>query len=83
MSKGRVWNKGKRNGGGGPPKSPNLSPPRDGRDGADTGLVKREAAEKSLDNTISTASLERIEQVKPANRASWVTRPARVKREKS
>ncbi|MEW9701349.1 hypothetical protein [Paenibacillus sp. SI8] len=71
MSKGRVWNKGKRNGGGGPP--------------AGTGYKAKLAAEQQAANsgvvseTIDPANP--INQVKRMNRENWVEGPVRMKRE--
>ncbi|NEW05107.1 hypothetical protein GK047_03615 [Paenibacillus sp. SYP-B3998] len=63
MSKGRVWNKGKRNGGGGPP--------------AGTGYKEKlEAAQKASGIEIIDPT-NPINQVKRMNRDNWVERPVR------
>lgn len=65
MSKGRVWNRGKHNGGGLSKKKP--------IDSEVTASSATEATQAS--NDISNS---RIDTVKPMNRTNWVTRPARV-----
>ena len=76
MSKGRVWNKGKRNGGGGPPGGSSKS----------KGLVQTKASTSSP-GPIATGSAENngvinpIDRVQRMNRENWVVRPARVVRE--
>jgi hypothetical protein len=68
MSKGRVWNKGKRNGGGGPPE------------GSVSHVVKK-ANPGTVDNNIVNID-SKIDRVERMNRENWVVRPARVVREK-
>lgn len=72
MSKGTVWNKGKRNGGGGPPP----------------GTGYKEVLKKSNSRTqpeVSNAAENnmptRIDRVERMNRENWVSKPARVKKE--
>ncbi|MFC5650292.1 hypothetical protein ACFPYJ_14370 [Paenibacillus solisilvae] len=71
MSKGRVWNKGKRDGGGGPAPG--------------TGF-KEKAKQTASDSAAEKAPLippvdlsDPKNQVKPMKRDNWVTRPVRVK----
>lgn len=69
MSKGRVWNKGKRNGGGGPPVS---SKSKDAK-----GAIPSPEKALPTDGNGGVKN-ERITTVKRMNRENWVTRPARV-----
>ncbi|NOV04520.1 hypothetical protein [Paenibacillus planticolens] len=68
MSKNRVWNKGKRNGGGGPAPG--------------TGYKEKlaeEAREEGKNPEIDYANP--INQVRPMKRDNWVERPVRVVRQ--
>ncbi|TXK79839.1 hypothetical protein [Paenibacillus sp. N3.4] len=68
MSKGRVWNKGKRNGGGGPAPG--------------TGYKEKLAASQPETHKVEVIDLSNpINQVKRMNRETWVERQARVNRE--
>ncbi|NRF96287.1 hypothetical protein HQN89_36665 [Paenibacillus frigoriresistens] len=69
MSKGRVWNKGKRNGGGGPAPG--------------TGYKEKLAAAMQADGKpVEVIDLKNpINQVQRMNRENWVERPVRVNRE--
>jgi hypothetical protein len=76
MSKGRVWNKGKRNGGGGPPKD------AASKAGAD---VKKSSSSQvggtiAADNNIVDPN-NPINRVARMNRENWVVRQAPVKRD--
>lgn len=72
MSKGRVWNKGKRNGGGGPPEGSKSK-------AASTANNNSTSTETEAPVTSEpTASETRINTVKRMNRENWVERPARV-----
>lgn len=74
MSKGRVWNKGKRNGGGGPPES------------SKSKLPASTAAGNSSPKKVATVPVVNdggikdnpVNVVKRMNRENWVERPARV-----
>jgi hypothetical protein len=68
VSKGRVWNKGKRNGGGGPPKADKV-----------TGSPQ----EVETTPTIKINVEHRTERIKPMNRDNWVSRPPRSSHEKA
>jgi hypothetical protein len=73
MSKGRVWNKGKRNSGGGPIEgSKELAEAK-----AKKKLVLEEPAAGMTEEIVNP-----IDQVARMNRENWVVRPARVKPEK-
>jgi hypothetical protein len=77
MSKGRVWNKGKRNGGGGPPgngKSKVLPSSQDSSDG----LQRIEPI--STESSDINSQINRVERM---NRDNWVVRPARAIRKES
>ncbi|KRF11167.1 hypothetical protein [Paenibacillus sp. Soil787] len=69
MSKGRVWNKGKRNGGGGPATG--------------TGYKEKLAAAMQVEGKpVEVIDLKNpINQVQRMNRENWVERPVRVNRE--
>ncbi|WP_261305592.1 hypothetical protein [Paenibacillus andongensis] len=69
MSKGRVWNKGKRNGGGGPAPG--------------TGYKEKLAAAMQAEGkSVEVIDLKNpINQVQRMNRENWVERPVRVNRE--
>lgn len=68
MSKGRVWNKGKRNGGGGP--------------AAGTGYKEKLATMQAEGKPAPIIDLKNpINQVQRMNRENWVERPVRVNRE--
>jgi hypothetical protein len=69
MSKGRVWNKGKRNGGGGPAPG--------------TGYKEKTAAAAQAEGQ-SVEIIDHknpINQVQRMNRENWVERPVRINRE--
>jgi hypothetical protein len=66
MSKGRVWNKGKRNGGGGPPEG--------------TGYKAKLATEQQASGIEIIDPTNPINQVKRMNRENWVDRPVRPSR---
>ncbi|NOU94290.1 hypothetical protein GC093_13825 [Paenibacillus sp. LMG 31456] len=72
MSKGRVWNKGKRNGGGGPP-------------GGSKSKAAASTKENNLQQTGEASTVSHIvdtdnpiNRVGRMNRENWVVRPARV-----
>ena len=67
MSKNRVWNKGKRNGGGGPAPG--------------NGFKEKLAAEQAEEKVEVIDRSNPINQVKRMNRENWVERPARAVRE--
>jgi hypothetical protein len=71
MSKKSVWNKGKHNGGA----------PKKG----DPSSIKNDydAAEKEPKHTVNEDTNQRINRVERMNRENWVSRPARVKPEKT
>lgn len=68
MSKGRVWNKGKHNGGG-------LS--ATGKALKDSNKTNQSEVEQPVMPTIDLSDPKN--QVKPMNRENWVSRPVRVK----
>lgn len=69
MSKGRVWNKGKRNGGGGPAPGTSYK-------------EKLAATMQAEGKTVEVIDLKNpINQVQRMNRENWVERPVRVNRE--
>ena len=72
MSKGRVWNKGKRNGGGGPVEGNKELAEAKARK---NGVLPQE--EVSSDVNVETANP--IDRVGRMNRENWVVRPTRVK----
>lgn len=68
MSKNRVWNKGKRNGGGGPAPG--------------TGYKEKLAAEQKEAGIVPEIDARNpINQVRRMNRENWVERPSRVVRQ--
>lgn len=75
MSKGRVWNKGKRNGGGGPII---------GSKELEEAKSQKKAIQLQQENGIAANSeaANPIDHVARMNRENWVVRPARVKPEK-
>jgi hypothetical protein len=76
MSKGRVWNKGKRNGGGGPIEG--------NKDLADAKQAKKPALpqeETGSVGIIQDEAINPINRVTRMNRENWVERPTRVKPE--
>ncbi|MFD0679255.1 MULTISPECIES: hypothetical protein [unclassified Paenibacillus] len=76
MSKGRVWNKGKRNGGGGPPGgSKNKAATSKENPHQQAGAVPTESHIVDMDNPIN--------RVTRMNRENWVVRPARIIRKES
>ncbi|MCR8630487.1 hypothetical protein [Paenibacillus radicis (ex Xue et al. 2023)] len=76
MSKGRVWNKGKRNGGGGPPGgSKNKAVTSKENPLQQAGAVPTESHIVDMDNPIN--------RVTRMNRENWVVRPARIIRKGS
>jgi hypothetical protein len=78
MSKGRVWNKGKRNGGGGPLEG--KSSKLEAAANASVNLSQEET--NTAQSGASVPSIDsRVDSIKPMNRANWVSRPARVTRE--
>jgi hypothetical protein len=62
VSKARVWNKGKRNGGGGPPKTDKAP-----------GISKEIDTVPKININVE----HRTERIKPMSRDNWVSRPAR------
>ncbi|WNR46310.1 hypothetical protein [Paenibacillus roseipurpureus] len=66
MSKNRVWNKGKRNGGGGPAPG--------------TGYKEKLAAAQTELQVEVIDAANPINQIKRMNRENWVERPTRVVR---
>jgi hypothetical protein len=74
MSKGRVWNKGKRNGGGGPVEG--------SKELAEAKAKKKIALQQqdiSADNNgLASNPIDRVARM---NRENWVVRPTRVKPE--
>ncbi|MCD9021471.1 hypothetical protein [Cohnella silvisoli] len=75
MSKGRVWNKGKRNGGGGIPPGKISYKERLKNESADS-LIKTEESSAATNGEAS-----RVNRVEKMNRDNWVTRPVRIKRD--
>lgn len=83
MSKGRVWNKGKRNGGGGPAEGSKELARAKALKKMGGMPAQANPEDGSLDN--SDASVKEpnpIDRVVRMNRENWVVRPARVKPEK-
>ncbi|MEX2460728.1 MAG: hypothetical protein WD469_05430 [Paenibacillaceae bacterium] len=76
MSKGRVWNKGKRNGGGGP-----IEGNKELAEAKAKKKIALELQEVSADGSVNAEVVNPINLVKRMNREEWVTRPARVKPE--
>ncbi|SFL08403.1 hypothetical protein SAMN03159341_103126 [Paenibacillus sp. 1_12] len=76
MSKGRVWNKGKRNGGGGPPEGKS-SKAIAAANKSSIAPLQEESTEQAVVKEVT-----RVDQIKPMNRANWVSRPARITPEK-
>lgn len=76
MSKGRVWNKGKRNGGGGPIEgNKELAEAKEAKKRA---LLQQEAGSSDLGNDEAINPINRVTRM---NRENWVERPVRVKPE--
>lgn len=76
MSKGRVWNKGKRNGGGGPIEgNKELVEAKEAKKRA---LLQQEAGSSDLGNDEAINPINRVTRM---NRENWVERPVRVKPE--
>jgi hypothetical protein len=72
MSKGRVWNKGKRNGGGGPAEgSKELAEAKARKNGV---LPKEE-----ISSNTDVEAANPIDRVGRMTRENWVVRPTRVK----
>jgi hypothetical protein len=72
MSKGRVWNKGKRNGGGGPVEgSKELAEAKAQKKGA--------PLQEEINSDINREVPNPIDRVARMNRENWVVRPTRVK----
>lgn len=78
MSKGRVWNKGKRNGGGGPPEGKSSKAIA----AANKSSITSSQEETGTPEQAVVQEVTRIDQIKPMNRANWVSRPARITPEK-
>ncbi|MCR8644720.1 hypothetical protein NV379_18865 [Paenibacillus sp. N1-5-1-14] len=74
MSKGRVWNKGKRNGGAGPPADKVSHVKK--KVGAG---LRQEGVQVAVDKTATIDSP--LNRVGKMNRTNWVERPKRVKRD--
>jgi hypothetical protein len=77
MSKGRVWNKGKRNGGGGTPASSKSKAVTSTKESS-TGLQPIEHVSTEISDAHS-----QINRVERMNRDNWVVRPARAIRKES
>jgi hypothetical protein len=74
MSKGRVWNKGKRNGGGGPVEG--------SKELAEAKAKKKIALQQQdISADINGLASNPIDRVARMNRENWVVRPTRVKPE--
>jgi hypothetical protein len=74
MSKGRVWNKGKRNGGGGPVEG--------SKELAEAKAQKKIALQhQKVSSGINGEVSNPIDRVARMNRENWVVRPTRVKPE--
>ena len=74
MSKGRVWNKGKRNGGGGPIEG--------SKELAEAKAQKKIALQhQEVSSDINGGVSNPIDRVARMNRENWVERPTRVKSE--
>jgi hypothetical protein len=76
MSKGRVWNKGKRNSGGGPVEG--------SKELAEAKAKKKDTlqqAESSSSGSVADEADNPINRVARMNRENWVVRPTRVKPE--
>ena len=68
MSKGRVWNKGKRNGGGGPPIVE----------------VSKDSVGVNAESSVSGGVIDnKVDRIERVNRENWVSRAAWVDRKKS
>ncbi|MCU6794058.1 MULTISPECIES: hypothetical protein [Paenibacillus] len=78
MSKGRVWNKGKRNGGGGPPEGKSSKAIA----AANKSSIAPPQEESGMSEQAVVKEVTRVDQIKPMNRANWVSRPARITPEK-
>jgi hypothetical protein len=72
MSKGRVWNKGKRNGGGGPTRSSESKVQTSSKDSS-SGLQPIEPV-----STESSGTNSQVNRVERMNRDNWVVRPSRI-----
>ncbi|QGQ93994.1 hypothetical protein EHS13_03260 [Paenibacillus psychroresistens] len=72
MSKGRVWNKGKRNGGGGPAEGSKELAEAKARK---SGVLPQEEVRSDVEDKAANP----IDQVGRMNRENWVVRPTRVK----
>ncbi len=76
MSKGRVWNKGKRNGGGGPVVgSEELAKAKEQK-------KKNELQQQEISSDGNSETANPIDRVERMNRKNWVVRPTRVNLEK-
>jgi hypothetical protein len=76
MSKGRVWNKGKRNSGGGPVEgSKELAEAKAQK------KIAHQQADSSSTESIAGETENPINRVARMNRENWVVRPTRVKPE--
>jgi hypothetical protein len=74
MSKGRVWNKGKRNGGGGPAEgSKELAEAKEQK--------KIALQQQAISSDVKDEESNPIDRVARMNRENWVVRPTRVKPE--
>jgi len=72
MSKGRVWNKGKRNGGGGPVEgSKELAEAKEQK--------KIALQQQEISSDVNNEASNPIDRVARMNRENWVVRPTRVK----
>ncbi|WP_240418312.1 hypothetical protein [Paenibacillus periandrae] len=78
MSKGRVWNKGKRNGGGGPPAGKSSKAIA----AANKSSIAPPQEESAATEQAVVQEVSRVDQIKPMNRTNWVSRPARITPEK-
>jgi hypothetical protein len=71
MSKGRVWNKGKRNGGGGPVEG--------SKELAEAKVQKKIALQQQeISADVNGEASNPIDRVARMNRENWVVRPTRV-----
>jgi hypothetical protein len=87
MSKGRVWNKGKRNGGGGPPAGSGYKTKMNVNHSGNENQADKSSntlQQGSINETgaASGSAENRIDRVVRMNRENWVARQDRVKREK-
>jgi hypothetical protein len=75
MSKGRVWNKGKRNGGGGPPGGSKSKLPTKSKDSSSYPPQPQETGSPESTGGFTDPRINTVERM---NRENWVTRPDRV-----